>query len=171
LRTIGDRLRDARLTLGLSQTAFAESGGVQKGAQIKYEAGDRYPDAAYLAAVARLGVDVRYVITGDPGSGAFALSDDERALLEAYRAAPALGQEYIRRCAGVQTSTPPIRYEVGREATPVAVHEGNMAATSPLKVRRGGVEVIVHGDVGQAIKGGVHAPQTVIVGGNRVTKK
>ena len=62
--TIGERLREERDRLALSQPAFAEVGGVQKRAQINYEKNERYPDAAYLAAVAEAGVDVLYVLTG-----------------------------------------------------------------------------------------------------------
>jgi transcriptional regulator with XRE-family HTH domain len=64
LNTIGERLREERERLGLSQPAFAEVGGVQKRAQINYEKDERHPDAAYLAAVAAAGVDVLYVLTG-----------------------------------------------------------------------------------------------------------
>lgn len=48
----------------MSQTGFADLGGVQKRAQINYEKGERSPDAAYLSAVAGHGVDVTYVLTG-----------------------------------------------------------------------------------------------------------
>ncbi len=61
---IGDRLREERERLGMSQAAFGELGGVKANAQGNYEKGDRYPDAAYLAAVAVRGVDVLYVVTG-----------------------------------------------------------------------------------------------------------
>lgn len=62
------RLRDERERLGLSQTAFAEVGGVQKRAQINYEKDERHPDAGYLAAVAAVGVDVLYILTGQRSS-------------------------------------------------------------------------------------------------------
>lgn len=70
LSTIGERLREERELLGLSQPAFAEVGGVQKRAQINYEKDERYPDAAYLAAVAAAGVDVLYVLTGQHAGSA-----------------------------------------------------------------------------------------------------
>lgn len=63
---IGFRLRKERERLGLSQRAFGEIGGVEANAQGKYESGDRAPKADYLAAVAAIGVDVLYVITGAP---------------------------------------------------------------------------------------------------------
>lgn len=64
MSTIGERLRKERERLGLNQTAFAEAGGVQKRAQINYEKDERFPDAGYLAAVAAVGVDVLFVLTG-----------------------------------------------------------------------------------------------------------
>ena len=86
---IGDWLREERRRLGLSQTEFGERGGVQKRAQINYEAGERLPDAAYLAAIAAAGADVRYIITGQrDGPAPEVLTSDERYLLERYRESP-----------------------------------------------------------------------------------
>lgn len=61
---IGTRLREERLLLGMSQSEFGQAGGVAKNAQSHYESDKRSPDADYLAKIATLGVDVRYVITG-----------------------------------------------------------------------------------------------------------
>lgn len=83
---IGARLREERERLGLSQSAFGEIGGVQKRAQINYEAGDRAPDANYLAEIAKVGGDVQYIVTGVPSAAA--LSADEEELLGLFRAAP-----------------------------------------------------------------------------------
>lgn len=65
MTTLGERLKEVRGELGLSQTAFAAIGGVQKRAQINYEQDERAPDAAYLKAIADHGVDVRYIVTGE----------------------------------------------------------------------------------------------------------
>lgn len=48
----------------LSQEKFGAAGGVGKTAQYMYERGDRIPDAAYLRAIAKIGVDTSYVLTG-----------------------------------------------------------------------------------------------------------
>ncbi|WP_434148138.1 helix-turn-helix domain-containing protein [Methylocaldum gracile subsp. desertum] len=48
----------------MNQTEFAAIGGVRKGAQINYEAGERDPDIEYLAAIATAGADIQYIITG-----------------------------------------------------------------------------------------------------------
>jgi len=60
----GDRLREERNRLVLTQTALGQIGGVQGRAQRLYEQGERRPDSDYLAAVAAAGVDVLYVLTG-----------------------------------------------------------------------------------------------------------
>lgn len=64
METIGERLKSERERLSLSQTAFGEAGGVKKQAQINYESNLRSPDANYLAAIASIGADVYFVITG-----------------------------------------------------------------------------------------------------------
>jgi len=60
----GERLREERQRLGLTQTALGEAGGVRVQAQRLYEQDKRNPDTKYLAAIAASGVDVLYVITG-----------------------------------------------------------------------------------------------------------
>ena len=50
---IGQRLREERERLGLSQVAMSDIGGVKKLTQLRYEKGDSFPDAAYLAALSR----------------------------------------------------------------------------------------------------------------------
>lgn len=82
----GERLREERMRLSLSQEAMGEAAGVRKQAQLKYEKGDRSPDAAYLERVAAIGVDVRYVITGE--RSAQLLTADESELVSLFRAAP-----------------------------------------------------------------------------------
>ncbi len=63
MKEIGKRLREERGRLGLSQRDFGLLGGVAANAQGKYEGGERAPRADYLAALARAGVDVQYVLT------------------------------------------------------------------------------------------------------------
>lgn len=58
------RLKDARLNLGLNQTDFAQIGGVTKKTQMLYESGERAPDSTYLSAIAAAGADVLYILTG-----------------------------------------------------------------------------------------------------------
>ena len=61
---ISERLREERERLGKTQPEFGALAGVKKQAQLRYEKGERSPDAAYLSAAASSGVDVLYVLTG-----------------------------------------------------------------------------------------------------------
>lgn len=83
---IGLRLKEERERLGLSQVAMGELGGVKKLTQLNYEKGDRFPDASYLAAVNKFGVDVQYIVTGQRSTQA--LTEDEERLISLFRAAP-----------------------------------------------------------------------------------
>ena len=83
---IGERLKEERSRLGLSQTDFGALASVGKTTQINYEKGNGSPDAKYLAAVAEQGVDVLYVVTGSRVPTATnALTPDEDTLLANYR--------------------------------------------------------------------------------------
>jgi transcriptional regulator with XRE-family HTH domain len=64
MNTIGNRLKEERARLGITQEKMALAGGVQKRAQARYESGERCPDGHYLAKVAELGADVNYILTG-----------------------------------------------------------------------------------------------------------
>lgn len=62
--SFSDRLREERTRMSANQSEFAQIGGVQKNAQIKYEKGERSPDADYLQRLSTHGVDVLYLLTG-----------------------------------------------------------------------------------------------------------
>lgn len=109
----GERLREERERLGFSQTDLAEVGGVTRKTQFNYESGERYPDAAYLGALASVGFDVLYVVTGHrchiamtvsqerAGYRVDALSPEETAVLENYRRSTPDMQEAARRVLAV----------------------------------------------------------------------
>ncbi|WP_130470963.1 XRE family transcriptional regulator [Candidatus Magnetaquicoccus inordinatus] len=64
METFSERLAGERKRLGMNQTDFAEIGGVGIGSQIRYESGERSPDAKYLMALTDAGVDVSFLFTG-----------------------------------------------------------------------------------------------------------
>lgn len=64
MKGIGQRLRQERTRLKLSQSALGAVGGVETNAQGNYESGARYPKADYLLRVAGAGVDLDFVLTG-----------------------------------------------------------------------------------------------------------
>lgn len=79
--TIGERLKKERNRLNISQTKMAEIGGVTKQSQINYESGKRYPDAKYLAEIAKIGVDIYYILLGN--SKEISFDNNENDFVEA----------------------------------------------------------------------------------------
>lgn len=109
--TLAERLKETREFLGFSQEALGAICGVTKLTQYNYEAGKRNPDSEYLAALAKFGVDVLYIITGQRITGM--LGGEELALLNYYRAAP----EAIKKAAlGVLLSAQPQHKEPKEKA-------------------------------------------------------
>lgn len=62
--TIGKRIAEERKRLGFTQAQFAKLTGVSFSSQRRYEDGRSAPDTDYLDALARIGVDYFYVLTG-----------------------------------------------------------------------------------------------------------
>lgn len=62
---IGDRLREERERLGMSQLEFCAIAEVTRKTLFGYETGVRAPDAGALASWAKRGLDVLYVVTGE----------------------------------------------------------------------------------------------------------
>ena len=65
--TVGSRLRLQREKLGLSQVEFSRKLGITARSQRNYETGTRVPDAEYLIAASKIGVDLVRVLHGDYG--------------------------------------------------------------------------------------------------------
>lgn len=126
--SIGERLREVREEMGLSQTAFAEfaesagAAGTTRQSQSLYEKGKRMPDAAYLSAIAANGADVLYILTGHGRSQS--LSQDEQELITAFRAAPLAVKGAVIGALSAGASAPPpgkktkqvVRGSVGQQA-------------------------------------------------------
>jgi transcriptional regulator with XRE-family HTH domain len=94
----GERLREERERLGLTQAELGEIAAVAKNTQHNYEKGVRSPDAAYLAAVAAAGVDVLYVVTGQRTPRVEeGLSEREKAVLDNYRSLGEGDQAAVQR--------------------------------------------------------------------------
>ncbi|WP_426115933.1 helix-turn-helix domain-containing protein [Pseudomonas sp. DSP3-2-2] len=66
MSTIGMRLKQERVRIGLTQRELGRVGGVKVNAQGAYELDKRSPRADYLAKILTAGVDVIYVLTGKP---------------------------------------------------------------------------------------------------------
>lgn len=96
----GERLKEARKTLGLSQHDFGAIGGVAANAQGRYENGERQPKSDYLMAIRLKGVDVLYVLTGEriPPT-AETLSDEEAVIIRHYRTLDGVDQNALAQLA------------------------------------------------------------------------
>jgi transcriptional regulator with XRE-family HTH domain len=111
---VGARLRTERRRLGLSQADFAQLATVSRRTQASYEAGDGAPGADYLSALAHVGVDVLYVVTGRLEAGEAvapepkswldradgSLSADESQLLSSFRQMAAADRSALQAIAG-----------------------------------------------------------------------
>lgn len=95
---MGRRLGDERVRLRLSQPEFAELGGAKMRTLQDWERGVAAANSEFLAEVARHGVDVFYVLTGQrlpPAVGA--ISAEDAALLDNYHHADEADQAAARR--------------------------------------------------------------------------
>ncbi len=63
-KMLGERLREERRRLQLSQSELAQAGGVSLSTQVGYETGARVPDLEYLLRVMEAGIDKDYLLTG-----------------------------------------------------------------------------------------------------------
>lgn len=109
---IGERLKEERNRMGHSQEVFGEMAGVSKMAQIRYEKGERSPDAAYLAAIAAAGADVLYILTGARSQAVAEvelLPAGDRILLDNFHRAPAAVQAGVKTTLGAFASTRPVK--------------------------------------------------------------
>ncbi|MBD9530941.1 helix-turn-helix transcriptional regulator [Comamonas sp. CMM01] len=105
---IGDRLREERDRLGLSQPNFAALAGTTKQTLFSWETGKTAPDGFQLAAFAAAGVDVLYVITGERGGSHLAHDAAEQVLLDSYRRCkPEARQNLIQTAALLSAGLPP----------------------------------------------------------------
>ncbi len=64
MSTVGHRLEEERKKLGFNQTQFGEIAGVSRKTQGNYESNERRADSEYLAAIAKAGADITYIVLG-----------------------------------------------------------------------------------------------------------
>lgn len=92
---IGVRLKEERERLGYTQPQFAEVAGAKKRTLIDWEKGVSSPTAVQLSALAEVGVDVLYILTGqrntpnpDSSKEAGAMTPRDKVWLNIGRALP-----------------------------------------------------------------------------------
>ena len=101
---IFERIRAERERLGLSQTVFADKIGSTKRSVINWESGNTSPSADILAAIASIGGDVIYILTGEGLQEALDFRPIKQAALQAHKAANAMGKVTDRQFLGIFTA-------------------------------------------------------------------
>ncbi|GLH44491.1 transcriptional regulator [Pseudomonas atacamensis] len=95
---VGERLREERERLGMSQTDFGVLLGVSRGTQKNYELGASSLDLRYVTALEEKGVDAAYVLTGRRSTplGQLFTSTEEHLIMQ-FRSISDDDQKAIRR--------------------------------------------------------------------------
>lgn len=132
----GERLKEERKRLKLSQTELAELAQVTKQSVFAYEKGNRKPDAAFLEAAANAGMDMSYLFTGER-SGVDPVSAEDRRLLDLFRhATPAMRQAALVLLAtGTGMGGTNINIS-GNGANAVAVNGGTATVEAPKRKKK-----------------------------------
>lgn len=104
--TLGQRVKEERERLRMTQVAFAEACGVKKRQQIYFEQDQNVPGGSYLIEAARLGCDVQYVLTGVRSAN---FSQAEKVLVEKYRALSADEQREAQTVVAQEHAKAPTR--------------------------------------------------------------
>lgn len=128
------RLREERRRLGFSQEAFANVAGASKPSQVRYENGDRSPDAVYLKAISAAGADVLYILTGErrsfvPMPEANQLPQRLRERLTSAIASIEVGLDAVGR-----TATPIVKAELVMAAYDILSRDGEAATAQIIRL-------------------------------------
>ena len=98
---IGERLREERERLGLSQPKFAELAGTTKQTLFSWESGKTAPDGFQMVAFSAAGVDVLYVLTGERSGHNPAHDAAEQVLLDSYRRCNTQARQHLIQTAAL----------------------------------------------------------------------
>lgn len=91
MSSIGERIRQERLRLGFNQTDFAALADCVKHSQIHWEKSfGPTPNANVLAAWAKAGADVQFIVTGTVGNRGEPITQEEAVWLDCFRAVPGI---------------------------------------------------------------------------------
>lgn len=112
--SLGERLREERERLGLTQEEFAAFAGTTRRSQSNYEQGGRVPGAEYLMRLSEKDVDVTYLVTGRRVLGDASRVDSELADLEGVERAALAGARIveIQNRLGVALTPEQVRFLV-----------------------------------------------------------
>ena len=99
----GNRLKEERKKLGLTQAQAAEKCGVVREMWGKYESGQFWPNCEVIFSFISLGADVSFLFAGKkPSENSDGLREDEKELLDYYRSATVKSRDIILTIARTQ---------------------------------------------------------------------
>lgn len=154
-------LKEERKRLRLNQAEIAGKCGVSREIWGRYERGSAVPGGEVLKALADLGADVQYILTGVNRAAPHDLTADELELLELFRTASlARKMEAVRVLSGGPSSPSPDSSSPPKKAPPAS--RAKAASASADKQSGKGAKQVFHGPVGQAVEGGITNHQGVI---------
>ena len=119
LQLFFERLREEREARRFTQDVMAMRVGVSKRSYCAYESGETAPSAKLLAALADMGVDVVYLLTGHrnkPVVETFDLSPRQRALLDNYEHTDEQGKKIIEATASAAAKPADVKAGRGKKA-------------------------------------------------------
>lgn len=107
----GERLKEERERLGANQSEFAALAGATRKTLFNWESGTAFPNSSVLETLAKHGLDVLYVVTGQRSNAQPAADAAEQVLLDSYRrckpeAKQHLIQTAVLLAAGLPASAP-----------------------------------------------------------------
>lgn len=97
----GERIKEERERLGLSQADFAALADSTRKTLFNWESGAATPNATVLAAWATHGLDVLYVVTGQRSPSMPATDPAEQVLLDSYRRCGAQAKQNLIQTAAL----------------------------------------------------------------------
>lgn len=99
---VGDRLREERLRIGVSQEDAALLCGVSRAMWGRYERAVSLPGASVLLHLIGHGFDLNYILGGSRTLSDSTLNDEETALLAAFRATDDEGRASALRAVNME---------------------------------------------------------------------
>lgn len=144
MSTVGERVKEERKRLGLSQAELAQACGFNTRAVKAAEGNENWPSGPLLAGMQRMGMDVVYLLSGDRNT---ALDPAELTLLTAWRNA----EEPVRQM---------VMAMLGGIGLPAAAPPAQQQTGGAIKARR----------IGQANSGPVVQTGTTVNMGNKAKK-
>lgn len=135
---IGERIKEERMRLGFTQPVLAEQAGAKKRTLIDWEKGVSSPTALQLQAMADVGLDVQYVVTGKRSAVALDADPELNELVRLYRSAPlavkgAVLGALTAGAAPASGSKVVVRGSVGKQINADSISGGNFTVNMSNK--------------------------------------